>query len=114
MLRMRRTLAFSARIHNYLLLLHLFFVGLYFSRLWWSVTEEFTSLSTTLATVIAVTGIVHAAVLLIMSLVIWIADRLFPAWEFWGTVLRVALIIAFQLLISMYASVTTGGLTVSL
>jgi hypothetical protein len=29
-------------------------------------------------------------------------------------VVRVALIIAFQLLISMYASVTTGGLTVSL
>lgn len=111
---MRRTLAFSARIHNYLLLLYLFSFGLFFTQLWWDITGEYGFLVSGLNTLLAVTGILHAMMLLVMSLVIWLVDRVFPTWEFWSTILRTALIVACQFTVSLFASVTSGGVHMNL
>lgn len=111
MLRMRRTLAFSARIHNYLLLLYLFSLGLFFSQLWWDITDQFGNLVGTFNTLLAMVGLAHAAVLLAMSLLLWLIDRVFPAWDFWGTILRAIMFAACHLLVTLYSTVTAEGLT---
>lgn len=114
MLRMRRTLAFSARIHNYLLLLYLFSFALYVSQLWWETTGRFGTLVGTMHTTLAAVSLGHAAVLLVMSLFIWIVDRVFPAWDFFGTILRSFVIGTCQVLVALHATVSDEGLALRL
>lgn len=108
MLRLRRTLAFSARIHNYLILLYLFSLGLYFSRLWWYLSPDFERLVMSLNTSLAVVCLWYALVLLAISLFLWLVDNIFPAWDFWTTILRSTAVLVGQVLVALLEGLTAG------
>lgn len=110
MLRMRRNLAFGTRIHNYLLLLYLFLLGLFFSQLWWDVTPEFSNIVHGAASFLSLVGLWYAALLLLMALFLWAVDRLFPVWDVVGTFLRGGVFFAGYVLVTFFSTITQEGL----
>ncbi len=110
MLRMRRNLAFGTRIHNYLLLLYLFLLGLFFSQLWWDVTPEFAGIVHRATSFLSLVGLWYAALLLLMALFLWAVDKLFPAWDVVGTLLRGAAFFVGYVLVTFFSTITQEGL----
>jgi len=110
MLRMRRNLAFGTRIHNYLLLLYLFLLGLFFSQLWWDVTPEFAGLVQASTSFLSLVGLWYAAVLLFIAMFLWVVDKLFPVWDVVGTLLRGVAFFAGYVLVTFFSTITQDGL----
>lgn len=111
MLRLRRTLAFSARVHNYLVLLYLFFLGLFGSQLWWDTTEQFSRMVLFVTTILATVGLVYAAVLVLIALFLWIVDRIFPAWDVFTTIGRSLVFVVGTSVVSLFTSLSNNGLS---
>ena len=110
MLRLRRTLAFGARVHNYLLLLYLFFFGLFATQFWWETTEQFTWFVTYMTTLLSTIGIWYALLLLLIAVILWLFDRMFPLLDMLATALRCVVFIGGWAVISFYTEVTEQGL----
>jgi hypothetical protein len=114
MLRSRRTLAFSARIQNYLLLLYVFFFILFFSQLWWSVTAGFAMLLKYIMDGITWTGLGFGILMLFFALWIGIRDRIFPWLEIGGVVLRVFILLAGAVVVQAFLRITMQGMQIIL
>lgn len=114
MLRLRRTLAFSSRVHNYLLLLFAFSLAVFFMQLMWNVTEDFAEIMTFVTTVLASIGIGYAGVMIIMTIWLWIADREFPVRTFFGILARTLLFVTGDVLAKLFTTVTSEGLVIHL
>jgi hypothetical protein len=114
MLRSRRTLAFSARIHNYLLLLYFFFFMLFFSQLWWTVTGDFAKLMKTIMDGITWAGLVFGILMIFFSLWIWLHDRIFPWIAVGGVLVRVSILLAGAVVVQAFNRLTLHGLQINL
>jgi len=102
MLKMRRTVAMSCRVHNYLLLLFLFSFGLYLSQLWWEVTPLYKDVVSSFNFILAAVSYIYGTIIILMIIILTIRVGMFPKWDFWSTVLRLILILFLRLLISLY------------
>ena len=113
MLRLRRTLAFSSRVHNYLVLVYLFFLALYATQLWWDTALQFTQFVVFVATLLTVVGIAYAVVLLLIALILWIVDRIFPTLDVITTVARVVVFVMGWAIISLFSSLANEGFIIN-
>ena len=109
MLRLRRTLAFGARVHNYLLLLYLFSFSLFAAQLWWDTTDQFTQFATNATTLLSMVGLAYALVLLLIAVVLWLFDRMFPVLDVLATFIRCIVFVSGWVVISIFTEVTQHG-----
>lgn len=114
MLRSRRTLAFSARIQNYLLVLYLFFFLLFFSQLWWSVTSGFAMLLKNIMDWITWTGLGFGILMLFFALWIGMRDRIFPWVAIGGVLVRVSILLAGAVVVQAFLRITSQGIQINL
>lgn len=112
MLRLRRTLAFSARVHNYLVLLYLFFLGLNGARLWWDTTDTFTIAVVSATSLLATVGILYTVVLIAIACILFLVDRIFPWSDVLASLGRSVVFVLGWVLVSLYTSFTLDGFTI--
>jgi hypothetical protein len=110
MLRLRRTLAFGSRVHNYLLLLYLFILSLFATQLWWDTTEQFQVFTHTSAIFVAAIGIAYAVLLLVIALILSLIDRIVPFLDIVTTILRGIAFGCGWLFVSLISRITEDGL----
>ncbi|MFA7018366.1 MAG: hypothetical protein WC239_05200 [Sphaerochaetaceae bacterium] len=114
MLRMRRLLAFCGRVHNYILVLSLFSLALFFTQLWWDVQPEFAHFMASSSNLLAELGLGYSLVMFILSLILSIVDRIIPWSEVFKTLLRSLFFGVTLILVIIFTDVTQSGLVLSL
>jgi ABC-type methionine transport system permease subunit len=114
MLRLRRTLAFAARVHNYLLLLYVFTLGLFVAQLWWPASLQFKNFVTYATFFLGTVGVWYAILLLLISLFLWIIDHVFPVMDVLTTLMRTVAFVIGWVLVTVFTKITEKGFSISL
>ncbi|WP_422480601.1 hypothetical protein [Pleomorphochaeta sp. DL1XJH-081] len=112
MLRLRRTLAFGARVHNYILLLYFFSFILFAMQLWWETTRQFSSAVMFISTLLAIVGIAYAVILILIAIFLWLVDKVFPFWDFFSSLVRGAMFLTGWTIISLFSSLSHEGVVI--
>lgn len=110
MLRLRRTLAFGSRVHNYLLLLYLFTLSLFATQLWWNTTDQFRVFTYQIATLVSAIGLGYAVLLMLIAIILSLVDRMVPVFDIVTTVLRSVAFAGGWLAVSLISTITEDGL----
>ncbi len=114
MLRMRRIVAFSGRVHNYILLLSIFSLALFYTQLWWDVEADFLHVVTTGAIFLTEVGLGYAVFIVLLSLILWVFDKIFPWGEIIKTLVRVSFFALALLSINLFTTLTQTGIVLHL
>ncbi|MDD3997783.1 MAG: hypothetical protein WC129_04990 [Sphaerochaetaceae bacterium] len=112
MLKARRVLAFSVRIQSYLLLLYLFFIGLYVVGLRYPIIDTYMTLLYDSLVLFTWIQIGYSAVLVLITCGVWIRDKVFPAREFISILVKVLVVVIIVYALGYIESVIHYGFTV--
>ena len=110
MLRMRRIVAFSGRVHNYILLLALFSLTMFYTQLWWNVQPSFSAIVTTVAIFLTEVGLGYAICIVLLSIILWVIDKIFPWAEVIKTLVRALFFTLALISITLFNTVTQTGI----
>ena len=114
MLRLRRIVAFSGRVHNYILLLTFFSSALFFTQLWWDVHPNFSYVVTTGAIFLTEVGLGYAVFIILVSIILWIIAKIFPWGEVIKTLARASFFALVLITINLFTTITQSGITLHL
>ena len=112
MLKARRVLAFSVRIQSYLLLLYVFFLGLYVIGLRYPIIDSYMTLLYDTLVLFTWIQIGYSIILLLIALGAWIRDKVFPTREFFSILAKGIIVIIIVYTLSYIESIINYGLTV--
>ncbi|MFA5569834.1 MAG: hypothetical protein ACOX0W_07320 [Sphaerochaetaceae bacterium] len=114
MLQLRRTLAFSYRVHTYMLLLYVYVNLLFFAQLWWDTNQLYSSFVSSAHFYISLVGIVYGLLLVIISILIALFDRMIDMPQLVLTVLKTTLFLAMHTVHSAFETLVEHGIRVTL
>jgi hypothetical protein len=112
MLRMRRTVAFSSRVHTYVLLLYIFCFMVASLQLWWDTTTLFTTLMLRLTTLCAVVGSIYALIIFSIAVLLFVTGGTFATVEVVLAALKLFVFVFLQLAVFLFYGASGNGLSV--
>ncbi len=113
MLHTRRLLAFSSRVHNYTMLLYLFFFLVYLSSSYFLVNQSLIDLLMFALILISWTNLLFGLWIIVFSFIVWGSDRIFPLSPVILTLLRMAGVFALSTLVAIIENLVTDGVVIS-
>lgn len=112
MLRSRRLLAFSSRVHTYTLLLYVFFFIVYILSGYFAVEAAFIDLLLFYLTLVGWTNLLFGFWVLIFSLIVYAGAGILPVSEIVLTIIRMATVYTLSLVATIVENILSGGVTI--
>jgi hypothetical protein len=112
MLRSRRLLAFSSRVHTYTLMLYTFFFIVYVLSGYFSVEPAFVDLLRHALSVVSLAGMLFGFWVLLHAVIVFSKDGIFPGVEASLTVIRIAAFYAMNLFVTLMETLFANGLAI--
>lgn len=109
MLRSRRLLAFSSRVHTYTLMLYTFFFIVYMLSGYFSVEPSFVDLLRRALSIASLAGMLYGFWVLLHAIIVFSKDGIFPGIEAGLTVIRMAAFYSMNLFITLMETLFSNG-----
>lgn len=112
MLRFRRIIEFSTRVHNYLFVLYLLFVAIFVISFYFPIETGYVTFITQMLSVLGWTIIFEGLWIVLASLYLYLYTKVFPSSPIFLTILRVALYLLVAAGVDLFTTIVFKGLSV--